>query len=140
MIDLLIFYRLQELRLNGESLRPLAVQMNGAASPAAAGSGKFGQYSNVARMALSHPVISLSSNANSQSKSSVLQFGSHSRIYGSGGEIGGKPGGQNKEHWGGGGGGGGKGGANRRSSNDRGVLFRKDIFYRGSLYNIPEYK
>ena len=113
--------------------------MNGAASPAAvAGSDKFGQYSNVARMALSHPVISLSSNANSQSKSSVLQFGSHSRIYGSGGEIGGKPGGPNKEQWGGGGG--GKGGAHRRSSNDRGVLFRKDIFYRGSLYNIPEYK
>lgn len=100
--------------------------MNGAATT---GSDKVGQYSNVARMALSHPVISLS-NANSQSKSSVLQFGSHSRIYGSGGEIG-KPG-QNKEHW-------GKGG-NRRASNDRGVLFRKDIFYRGSLYNIPEYK
>ena len=98
--------------------------MNGTAT---GGSGKVGQYSSVARMALSHPVISLS-NANSQSKSSVLQFGSHSRIYGSGGEIG-KPG---QKHW-------GKGG-NRRASNDRGVLFRKDIFYRGSLYNIPEYK
>ena len=100
--------------------------MNGAATT---GTDRVGQYSSVARMALSHPVISLS-NANSQSKSSVLQFGSHSRIYGSGGDIG-KPG-QNKEHW-------GKGG-NRRASNDRGVLFRKDIFYRGSLYNIPEYK
>ena len=88
-------------------------------------SSKFGQYSNIARMALSHPVLSLS-NANSQTKKSVANFGSHSTIYE-------KPKNQRASR-------GGPSNSGRRSSHGERVIFRKDVFYYGSLYNIPEYK
>jgi hypothetical protein len=72
-------------------------------------------------------VLSLS-NTNSQSKKSITGFGSQSRMYEKPkqqhGTVG-APRPRRSSHEGGGGG---------------GVLFRKDIFYHGSLYNIPEYK
>ena len=74
-----------------------------------------GKYSEIARMALSHPVLS----SQPQAKKPSVQYGSHSRIYE-----------RQKAH-----------NLRRNTSHaNAGVMFRKDILYGGSLYNIPEYK
>lgn len=98
-----------EIKLNGESLRPFALQM-GAVD---------GKYSDVARMALSHPVLS----SQPPYKKPSVQYGSHSRIYE-------KKTPQNNHH----------GHGRHHTHRNSGVMFRKDILYSGSLYNIPEYK
>lgn len=74
-----------------------------------------GKYSDIARMALSHPVLS----SQPQAKKPSVQYGSHSRIY------------DKQKH---------PGLRHNASNPNAGVMFRKDILYGGSLYNIPEYK
>ena len=93
-----------EIRINGSPLKPFALQM---------GAGQEnGKYSQVARMALSHPVLPIQPPMPKPEE----QYGSHSRIYEKS---------DNRRR------------LSRRSS---GVMLRKDILYAGSLYNIPEYK
>ena len=72
-----------------------------------------GKYSQVARMALSHPVLPIQPPVPKPQE----QYGSHSRIYDRS---------DSKYH--------------RTSRRGSRVMLRKDIFYTGSLYNIPEYK
>ena len=121
------FFFLQEIKINGETVR-LTQTPGGGATPIggqlANGCGGS-KYSEIARMAFSHPVLLPSQH---QSKPNGLQYGSHSRIY---------------EKAKGQGHGRAKGGGGRSTTirpNASGVMFRKDILYGGSLYNIPEYK
>jgi len=96
-----------EIRINGEPLttKPIAQQM-----------GSFdGKYSQVARMALSHPALPIQ-----PPLKDTESYGSHSRIYDNYGNL--RP---RSRH------------QSRRGSQ---VMLRKDILYSGSLYNIPEYK
>ena len=107
---------LQEIKINGEHFRPIALQMTGAPI---GGGNPDGKYSEIARMALSHPVLP----SQPQPKKPSLQYGSHSRIYE-------KQKAQHTIH------------VSHHHNNhpNAGVMFRKDILYGGSLYNIPEYK
>ena len=88
-----------EIRINGEPFKPLALQVSA-----------DGKYSQMARLALSHPVLPSHSFVKSHEN-----YGSHSRIY------------ESMKH-------------RRSSRRGSGVMLRKDILYAGSLYNIPEYK
>lgn len=105
----------QEIKLNGEPLRPLASQFGNGIVVASQ------EDDAVERLALSHPVISVNCVQNLN-----VQFGSHSRIY------------DKKRHRGGHRAHHGHGHGHHHP--EAGVMFRKDIFYGGSLYNIPEYK
>ena len=78
-----------------------------------------GKYSEFARMALSHPV--LPSQPPLEGPMSQMS-GSHSKIYEQRAAL---PHTHRHHH---------------RSRRNSGVMFRKDILYGGSLYNIPEYK
>ena len=79
-----------------------------------------GKYSEFARMALSHPVLPSQPQARSMSEQ---LSGSHSKIYEQRLAL---P--QTNQR------------RSRHNSGNSGVMFRKDILYGGSLYNIPEYK
>jgi len=98
------------IKINDEPMKPLAIQMGN-------GNSSDGKYSQVARMALSHPVLPIQP----PEPKSEEQYGSHSHIYDRFG---------NRDV-----------SKSRRSSRrGSGVMQRKDIFYAGSLYNIPDYK
>ena len=91
---------------------------NLAVSNLANGGGSVGNGGTSPRIALSHPVLSDCDDP--QAKQSLLMpvFGSHSGVN----EI------ESRES------------SPVHSNHGSGVMFRKDIFYSGSLYNIPEYK
>ena len=80
-----------------------------------------GKYSQVARMALSHPVLPIQPPVPKPEE----QYGSHSQIYDRFGNQG-----VSKTH----------GHTRHNSRRGSGVMQRRDILYAGSLYNIPEYK
>ena len=97
----------QEIRINGEPFnKPISLQL-------AASNGK---YSNVARLALSQPSLTIQTPLKNTEK-----YGSHSRIYDNN-----CPQSHHRSRH-----------CSRRGS---GVMLRKDILYAGSLFNIPEYK
>ena len=103
----------KEIKLNGEPLGPLATPWVGFNHHLGKSDGK---YSEFARMALSHPVLPSQPPEGPMNQMS----GSHSKIY----EQRSVP--HTSRH--------------HRNRHDSGVMFRKDILYGGSLYNIPEYK
>jgi len=93
-----------ELQVNGQAvtaLKPFAQQM---------GMNQGGKYTDMARMAMSHPAF-----LNQADQRPQIHFGSHSQFQ----EL-------KKNQQGG--------------AEDQGVMNRKDILYGGSLLNIPEYK
>lgn len=96
-----------EIKVNGEPLKPFSLLHHDS-----------GKYSQMARMALSHPVLPIQPPMPKPQE----QYGSHSRIYD-------RSQSQNNP-------------AAKMLNSRRGsrVMLRKDIFYTGSLYNIPEYK
>ena len=104
---------MQEIKLNGEPFQPIGMQWAGFGGRSGVSDGK---YSEFARMALSHPVLPSQPQAGSINQIS----GSHSKIYDRTISV---P--RTHQH---------------RSRHNSGVMFRKDILYGGSLYNIPEYK
>ena len=61
---------LQLIKINDEPMKPLAIQMGN-------GNSSDGKYSQVARMALSHPVLPIQP----PEPKSEEQYGSHSHIY-----------------------------------------------------------
>ena len=103
----------KEIKLNGEPLGPLSTPWVGFNHHLGKSDGK---YSEFARMALSHPVLPSQPPEGPMNQMS----GSHSKIY----EQRSVP--HTSRH--------------HRNRHDSGVMFRKDILYGGSLYNIPEYK
>ena len=63
------FFFLQLIKINDEPMKPLAIQMGN-------GNSSDGKYSQVARMALSHPVLPIQP----PEPKSEEQYGSHSHI------------------------------------------------------------
>ena len=90
-------------------MKPFALQV---------GNSSDGKYSQVARVALSHPVLPIQPPVPKPEE----QYGSHSQIYDRFGNQD-----VSKTH-------------TRNSRRGSGVMQRRDILYAGSLYNIPEYK
>jgi len=119
-----------EIKINGETFRPIAKQVPAGAVPIGgvpavsngSAAGGDGKYSEIARMALSHPVLP----SQPQTSKPSLQYGSHSRIYEK--QRAAAAAKHNGHH------------GHRAVNPNAGVMFRKDILYAASLYNIPEYK
>ncbi len=134
--------------MNGESLRPLGAHLfeqrnggglaNGGGNVSNGGGGSVsnggtsGKYSDMARCALSHPVLPSASAASASSE--AAGFGSHPRIYERRRHRHHHQHHQHQHHH--------HHHQHRRPSahSGAGVMFRKDILYGGSLQNIPEYK
>lgn len=97
-----------EIKINGEPMKPFSLLHHDS-----------GKYSQMARMALSHPVLPIQPPMPKPQE----QYGSHSRIYDRSHSQNNPP-------------------TSKQLNSRRGsrVMLRKDIFYTGSLYNIPEYK
>jgi len=105
---------------NGVSLTPMTlsppdIQVNGGPAPIRPFSQQMGmngdaKYTDMARMAMSHPAFL------DQAERPQVKFGSHSQFQ----EL------KKQQHL--------------SPESSSGVMGRKDIFYSGSLYNIPEYK
>ena len=106
-----VYSLFQEIKINGEPAKPFALQMG------AGSNGTCNNHVQIARMALSHPILPIQPSI----PKDVEQYGSHSQIY----DISHKKALYHGHR------------TSRRGSN---VMLRKDILYAGSLCNIPEYK